>query len=210
MFLRKRRYPRRSIRWNGAGRYVSGGFSVGKIADEGQITVCSGLFFLLFFAVLLVSYFQMEMIRSSSRYLEDALAASGLASALIDVREYGSTHVLRIEDPKAAYERYQSSLKMNLGLDDAWECHNKRLISGCVSVESYVIYNVTGELVEFCRLDGGREEWKTGRKGQVFAPNGQMIERTGIYSEISYPVTGVMGITVTARKGKLIDVVGDE
>ena len=195
MNLRKRGYRRQSIR---------------EKKDEGQITICSGLFFTLFFAVLLVSYLQMEMIRTSSRYMEDALAASGLASALIDVREYGSTHVLRIADPAAAYDRYQSALKANLGLDDAWECNNKRLISGCVTVEEYVVYNVTGEQVEYCRLSGGREEWQTGRKGTVTAPNGQMIERTGIYSEISYPMTGVMGLRVNARKGKLVDIVGED
>ena len=184
--------------------------SIRSSADDGQITLFTGMFFLLFLAVLLVSFLQMEMIRSSSRYAEDALAASGLASALIDVREYGRTHVLRIQDENAAYERYQSALKANLGLDDNWECDQKKLISGRVKVENYTIYNVKGDEIEYCRMDLAKPTWQTGKVGGTFAPNGQMIERTGVYGEISYAVRGIWGFTVQARKGKLVDVVGEE
>ena len=193
--MKKRRFPRRSIE---------------NVRDEGQVTPCLGLFLVLFLSTLLVSYLQMEMIRSSSRYLEDALAASGLASALIDVREYGSTHVVRIPDGTAAYERYCGALRANLGLDEKWECENGKLISGQVKLENYTIYNVSGERVEACRLDRGREEWFGGKKGEIYAPNGQLVERTGVYGEISYPVKGILGLTVTARKGKLVDIVGEK
>ena len=36
-----------------------------------------------------------------------------------------------------------------------------------------------------------------------------MIEETGVYSEITYPVEGFLGITVTAEKSKLVDVVSE-
>lgn len=193
--MKKRRFPRRSIE---------------DVRDGGQVTPCLGLFLVLFLSALLVSYLQMEMIRSSSRYLEDALAASGLASALIDVREYGSTHVVRIPDGTAAYERYCEALRANLGLDENWECENRKLISGQVKLENYTIYNVSGDRVEACRLDHGREEWVRGRTGEIYAPNGQLVERTGVYGEISYPVKGILGLMVTARKGKLVDIVGEE
>ena len=176
--------------------------------DEGQVTLVTGLFFILFFSVLSVSFFQMEMIRSSSRYMEDALAASGLACALIDVREYGSTHVLKIQNGRESYEIYCKALKANLGLDDAWESHNHKLISGVVQVEAFYVYNVLGESVDYCRLDDGREEWMHGSLGEVSAPNGQVVEKTGVYGEISYPLKGIWGLKVQARKGKLVDVVG--
>lgn len=38
---------------------------------------------------------------------------------------------------------------------------------------------------------------------------GQTIENTGVYSEITYPVEGFLGITVTAEKSKLVDVVSE-
>lgn len=184
--------------------------SIDLSRDEGQVTLSASIFFILFLGVLLFGFLQMEMIRSSSRYLEDALAASGLASALIDVREYGRTHAVRIADGEEAYERYREALKANLGLNEAWECDNQRLISGTVTVENYTIYNVTGEAVVSCRLDGGRAETVTGRKGEVLAPNGIPVEKTGVYGEVSYVLRGLFGMEIPARKGKLIDVAGEE
>ena len=179
-------------------------------ADAGQIGLCVSLFFFLFLAVLLVSQLQLEQVRASDDYLQDALAASGLASALIDIREYGRTHVIRIEDNGAAYAQYCRSLRANLGLDENWECGNRRLISGRVKVENYTVYNVEDGKVTCCRMDGGREEISMGALGTVRAPNGLLIEHTSIYSEISYPFKGLFGWTVQARKGKLVDIVGED
>ncbi len=179
-------------------------------ADAGQVVLCVGLFFLLFLAVLLVSQFQLEQVRASDGYLQDALAASGLASALIDIQEYGKTHAVRIADSQAAYEQYCKSLRANLGLDESWECANRRLISGKVTVEAYMIYNVQDGQVTCCSIEGDRVKTSAGLLGAVYAPNGQLIEHTGIYSEISYPMKGLFGWTVQARKGKLVDIVGED
>ena len=184
--------------------------SVFSKTDQGQITLLSGLFLSLFVAVLLTSHLQMEMVRSSARYVEDALAASGLACALVDLREYGTSHVLKIADEERSYEQFQSSLRTNLGLDDNWECGNKRLISGKVTLESFVLYNVANGQVECCKMTGGRMERSVGSLGEVRAPNGQIVEHTGVYGEISYELKGIWGLTVPARKGKLVDVVGEE
>ena len=178
--------------------------------DEGQITLLTSLFFLLFFSVLLVGWLQMEMVRSSAGYLEDALAASGLACALIDLREYGVSHSVRIADVKEAYEQYCRSLKSNLGLDEAWQCENKRLIFGRVTLEEYYVYNVNEDEVEYCRVDEGPLNWKQGKLGEVRAPNGQLVEKTGVYGEVSYSFRGIWGLTVPARKGKLVDVAGED
>lgn len=179
-------------------------------SDEGQITLTSGLFFVLFLSVLLAAQLQLEMFRSSGAYLEDALAASGLASALVDIREYGYSHTVMINHEDEAYEKYRSTLKSNLGLDDNWIGNNKNLISGQVILENYTIYNVKGKMVEICRLDRGKKEFSSGKLGEVYAPNGQEICYTGIYSEISYPVHGLFGLTIQAHKGKLVDVIGRE
>ena len=193
MWWRKRGFLRRSIE-----------------ADEGQITLTSGLFFVLFLSVLLAAQLQLEMFRSSGAYLEDALAASGLASALVDIREYGYSHMVLISHTDEAYEKYRSSLKANLGLDDNWVGNNKNLISGKVNIENYTIYNVKGNMVEICRLDRGKKEFDSGKLGEIYAPNGQEICYTGIYSEISFPVQGLFGIKLQAHKGKLVDVIGQE
>lgn len=178
-------------------------------SDEGQIGFCVSLFFLLFLSVLLTAQLQLEQVRASDAYLQDALAASGLACALIDIREYGSTHEVRIPDVQEAYRQYCRSLRANLGLDENWNCANRNMISGTVRLENYIVYNVRGDQVEIHRISQGREETARGRLGTVRAPNGQIIEHTGIYSEISYPLEGVLGLNVQARKGKLVDIVGE-
>ncbi|MCM1534466.1 MAG: hypothetical protein NC126_00915 [Clostridium sp.] len=187
------------------------GFPLPKINDRGQAQWAAGLFMVLFLAVLLCGELQIESYRASALYLEDALAASNLASAVIDVEEYGISGLLQIKDPIQSYELYQEALKENLGLDEEWECANKGLISGKVKVERYIVYNVQGSrvFVHTLSADGEWEE-STETLGELRAPDGVLIESTGIYSEISFPVEGFPGVTVQAHKGKLVDIKGTE
>lgn len=187
------------------------GFPLPKINDKGQAEWAVGLFMMLFLAILLCGELQIEVYRASALYLEDALAASNLASAVIDVEEYGISGQLEIKDPTKAYELYQEALKENLGLDADWECANQGLISGAVQVEQYIVYNVQGNevFVHTCAMDGEMED-SMGILGEIRAPNGILIESTGIYSEISFPVEGFLGVTVQAHKGKLVDIKSTE
>lgn len=179
-----------------------------RSTESGQIGWTAGLFFLLFLGVLLSAFFQMEVFRNSSRYLEDALALSNLASALIDIEEYGISHKLVIPDPAQAYERYKEAVKWNLNLNDSWECPAVGMISGPVSIVDYRIYNVSGNDVRVTRFDenGLVSSWQE-TLGSVVAPNGAVVEFTGVYSEIAYQVEGLFGVSVRAHKGKLVDVV---
>lgn len=179
-----------------------------KIAEQGQTSWVLGLFLILFLAIILTMQLQLALYSASARYLEDALALSNLASAVIDVQEYGRTHRVLIADPWQAYDRYCAAVKENLGLNDTYEAANHKLISGRVEILNYTIYNVTGGIVRVWErnADGQIQEWQ-GNLGEVRTPKGQLIEKTGVYSEISYPVEGFLGITVTAGKSKLVDVV---
>lgn len=179
--------------------------------QEGQVEWTAGFFFLLFLVIFLCAQLQIEGYQATALYLEDALAASNLASAVIDLEEYGISHTIQIENPHAAFERYQDALKENLSLDENWECSNRSLISGKVVVENYIVYNVKNGVVNVCCVgtDGQLQE-STGMLGAVEAPNGVMIESTGIYSEISFPVEGFPGIAAEARKSKLVDVVPND
>lgn len=53
-------------------------------AESGQVSWVLGLFLILFLAILLYMQLQLAMYKASARYLEDALALSNLASAVID------------------------------------------------------------------------------------------------------------------------------
>lgn len=166
-----------------------------------------GYFFLLFFAVLLCGSLQIAVYRASASYLEDALAASALASAVIDVEEYGRTHHILVENPYKAYERFCAAVKGNLQLDDNWECENKGLISGTVKVERYTIYNVQDVLITVYETEpgGGIREWQ-GVLGNVTAPDGTVIYETSIYSEITFPIES-FGFVTEAHMGQLVDIV---
>lgn len=178
--------------------------------EQGKVEWVTGLFFLLFLGILLCASLQMESFKSSARYLEDALAASNLASAVIDVEEYGRTHKVRIADVQKAYERYRTAMKGNLNLNEAWECPNRGLISGPVRVVDYTVYNVSGNDVEISHFDenGLLTEWQE-TLGNAEAPDGKIIENTGVYSEVRYRVSGVLGVEEEAHKGKLVDIMSD-
>ena len=179
-------------------------------AESGQASWVLGLFMILFLAILLCMQLQLALYRASALYLEDALALSNLASAVIDIREYGTTRKVLITDPEQAYERYCLALKENLGLNDKFESANHKLISGYVEILNYTIYNVEKNKVKVWERtsDGEVREWQ-GELGEVRSPQGQLIERTGVYSEITYPLEGFLGVSVTAKKSKLVDVVSN-
>lgn len=176
----------------------------------GSIEWVSGLFFLLFLAILLCAEMQIAIYRNTSLYLEDALAVSNLASAVIDPEEYGISHTVRIANPAEAYAGYEKAVKENLNLDENWESANSSLISGKVSVVNYTVYNVEEDVVHVFQVseNGGVHTWE-GVPGRVTAPNGVAVTATGVYSELSFPVEGLFGVVVQAHKGKLVDVVAE-
>ena len=195
MNLRKGRFPRQNIN-----------------VDKGQAEWAMGLFLVLIAGILMYARIQLAVWEATAVYLEDALAASNLAAALIDVEEYGKSHRMLIKDPSAAYEIYREAVWENLQLDEAWECANQAMISGPVEIADFVIYNVDGDRVEAVRVDmSGQpvDRWSGGR-GILRAPNGVPVECTGVYSEIRFQVTGFPGISVEAHKGKLVDIVSEE
>lgn len=203
MNLRKRGYLLRSTKYAGQKLFLHK-----PCKQDGHIQWTMGLFFVLFLGILLFSQLQLMQYGMTSLYLEDALAASNLASAVVDLEEYGISHKILISDPEQAYKRYCAAVKGNLNLNEEWECPNKQLIFGAVRIENYTIYNVAGEEVMIYSVAAnGQISSIQGKLGNVRAPNGTMIEATSVYSEISFGVKGLFGIITEAHKGKLADVV---
>lgn len=197
--MKKKGYPHPKIK-------ILKGLAVKK--ERGQTEAAAGLFFLLFLAVLLWALLQLELFQAAALYMEDALAASNLASAVIDVEEYGISGKLVIKDPWEAYDRYREALKINLNLDDAWNCPNRRMIAGQVRILKYIVYNCIEDTVyiSYINEDGVLSGWQEAL-GQAVSPEGTVIESTGVYSEIAFPVEGLFGLRLQARKGKLADIV---
>lgn len=178
----------------------------------GQIELMTGLFLVLFFTFFLLCQLQLLLYQTVGGYVEDALAASNLASAVIDLEEYGLSHQIIIAEPEEAFHRYQTALKGNLNLGENWECRSPSMIAGVVEIRKYIIYNVREKDVDIYTYNGesGSWIWEKERLGEVYSPDGIRIESTSIYSEIEFPVEIIKEIKTQARKGKLVDIVGEE
>lgn len=204
MLLRKKEFLRRSTK-----KFRISFLAVRSPAEKesGQIEGMVGLFFNLFLGVMVYAVLWMEHYHAVSLYLEDALAASNLASAVVDVQEYGISHNILIDRPEKAYETYQWAVKGNLNLNEAWEGQTGGLVQGPVSIVRYIVYNVKGNEVMVYHFDGTGQmtQWRE-TLGNVAAPNGILIESTSVYSEIAFETEGLPGITVRAHKGNLADV----
>ncbi len=162
-----------------------------------------GLFSLLFVLVMMVSVLNISSYKAASDRLEDALASSGLAASLIDIRQYGIDHSIVISDFEDAYSKYKQTLEINLGLSEGRPVGSS-YIGGPVSLDVFRIYNVTGNLVtEIEVTDSGALTLGEGELGLMRAPNGQVIEKTGIYSEISFPLKSNFAKNIMAHKSKL-------
>lgn len=179
--------------------------------ESGQVEWASGMFFLLFLGILLCSLLQTAVFASSAQYLEDALAVSNLASAVVDLEEYGISRRVWIADAGEAYERYQDAVRQNLNLNEQGEAANRAFMTGPVRLVDYRIYNVSGNDVEVVRFDeeGNQTRWWE-QLEYAKAPNERKIENTGVYSEIAYTVEGMFGISTEAHKGKLVDIAVEE
>lgn len=178
------------------------------VKQKGQIEIVVSVFFLILAVIIVACMLQMQQFRSTKTFTADALAASNLASAVIDVEEYGISNQIVISDAGDAYDTYRRALKANMGLDDNWESQNKLAISGTVEILDYIIYNVRGNDVEVIRF--GQSSYTTvleGGLGSVRAPNNKVITATSVYSRITFPVKGILGIYVTAEKDELVDIV---
>ena len=195
MSLRRKRSPRQNID------------RVRKLKREsGQVNWVMGLFLTLFLAVYLFASLQTERFRTAALYMEDALATSNLASALVDLEQYGIAHKILIGDPDRAYQIYRTALQNNLNLDASWTGRQEGVIQGRVTIENYTVYNVDGNKVWVYKFEPEGASVREEALGVVRAPNGLLIENTSVYSEISFPVEVYRGLQVTARKGKLVDI----
>lgn len=176
-----------------------------------ETEMVSGMYMLLILIVLLSVQLQLDIVRVSSAFAEDALAASNLASAVIDLEEYGKTHVIHIAMPEAAYQLYREAIRSNMQLNEQWESRNQNMISGQVEVEEYAIYNVKGQDVWIYTFgqDGCHEQMVQDGLGRIQTPDGTVVEATSIYSRISYPVRGIFGLEAMAVKHKTVDVISN-
>lgn len=162
-----------------------------KDGSATNILIC--LFMLVAILALIAYDLTMREAGEAQRLVEDGLMASTLASAVIDIEEFGKTNTLKVRDD--AYSIFEKSLKENLRLETVngfLEPRNTSVIAGPVIIEEYIVYNVKGnDIIEIRYINGVRpSEYKTisNGLGTQKTPNGKLIETATVYSKISLNV----------------------
>lgn len=176
---------------------------------RGKIDLLTGLYFMILMTALLAVQFQLVIFSNISVFMEDALVASNLASAIVDLREFGTTGIVCIASPDTAYELYRESLRCNLSLDENWNSTNTEMIAGEVTIQTYEIYDVIENDVTIYSYGESGSHMKTIPEGlgSVKTPDGTLVESTSIYSRISFPVKGIFGVEIEAVKQKTVDII---
>lgn len=176
--------------------------------NAGSVDIVSGMMFFCILILTIFFGFRMTQYMVTAAGVEDALAASNLASAVIDVEEYGKTHRIRIADGERAFQIYRDALQSNMRLDQELYSTNNEFVLGQVQIKEYIVYNVYGEQVDIQAFDGNGilTFAMIGRKGDIFTPDRICVENTTIYSRIGFQVPGLAGYTITGEKEKSIDI----
>lgn len=168
-----------------------------------------GLLSVLTAFLLTIVFLQLAIHQAASTYIEDALAASNLASAVIDIEAYGVKHHLVVKNPEDCFAIYQRALKENLALDAFWICQNSSMIRGKVSIYEYSIYEVRGsDIVQYSFAPSGvmRRREYPGGVGTVTSPDGTVIKSTSVYSKIGFPIQSLEQ-ELYCYKEKCVDIV---
>ncbi len=172
----------------------------------------AAMFFFLMVLIVALFQFKAYAYMVAGAYVEDALAASNLASALIDVEEYGRNHNVRIGDTQNSFRVYRDALHYNLALDGEGNSAREELLAGKVQIQEYIVYNVLEQEVQITAYDGEgnclRQE--TAQPGSIQTPDGVLVEHTTIYSRVGFRVRGLLGRTIDAEKEKSVDIARSE
>lgn len=181
-------------------------------AADGQVDIVMAMFFFLLALLAAIFQFKSFTYMVSGAYVEDALAAADLASALIDVEEYGRTHHVLIADTQRAFGIYRDALYYNLALDEAGYSGKTELLTGSVQIREYIVYNVLNQEVQITVYDGQGNclRRENAALGTVQTPDGVLVEHTTVYSRVGFQVEGLLGRSIEAEKEKSVDIARGE
>lgn len=177
--------------------------------ETANVDMIAGTMLFLILVLTIFFGFRMTQYMITAAGVEDALAASNLASAVINLEEYGKTHEVFIEDVSKAFQLFREALIYNLKLDENLNTTNSDFLLGQVLIKEYRIYNVRDEQVEIWVLNdlGETISYTLGKVGDINTPDNVCVESTTIYSRIEYQVAGLADRTLIGVKEKSIDIV---
>lgn len=192
------------------GRHRREKTTLGKIKDRGYMEYSLSIMLVLITVILILFGYRISVIRHTKNVVEDALAASNLAAAVVDLTKFSETNELVISDCTGAYDKFQKALKENLHLTEDFKADNSMLISGIVTIHSFTIYNIVGNDITETSVDAyGNQSTRlySGSKGHMHTPDGKTITSPTIYSKIGFAIKGYWGQEYYVNKENSVDIV---
>lgn len=144
--------------------------------------------YMILFCVMLFSYcYYDQLLYYTKINVEDSIAASTLASACINLYDYGDFDNMSYEIINSCYDLFEKSFKENMKLDNNFmpkqDSFNATLIAQPIEVLEFSYYCIRNDIVYKTTKNGGINIEK-GYVGQVTTPNGNVISQTTIYVKI--------------------------
>lgn len=176
---------------------------------KGTIEVFISSIVLLIIPMIIVMNIRLREIKLTKNFVEDGLVAANLASATIDLREYGTTHKIVNDNFTKSFDDYISSLKENLKLDNNLMPINQNLICSNITLDNFSIYNVNGNDIQVTtRSSDGSIINSTilNGFGTFKTPDGVLIKSTTIYSKILFKIKGFNNVQYNVSKEKSVDI----
>lgn len=179
---------------------------------KGQIGICVGMFWCMIVLVAVLFQIKLLQYQAAGIFVEDSLAASNLASAVIDIKEYGRSHSIMVESPEHAFYRYREALIYNLELDANLCSTNQEVLYGKVDILSYQVFNVIGDKVWRYRFEesGRLLDVSEMELESAYLPDGNKVETTSVYSKVGFYVAVPGREPVYGTKEKSVDVKREE
>lgn len=151
------------------------------------------------FLLTIMSYAVIELKSSSlkSLVIDSVLKQSALSALKYDIREYGTTHKIRINpeevdvNGETPYDSFIFSLKQGLYLDDTLKSINNKYVYDKVTIEHFIIYNVDKDnnTVEVISKNITGYTVDSGKPLGVYKDiKGDLIKETSILVEIKFNV----------------------
>lgn len=170
------------------------------------------MFFMLIMILVFSYQIYLSEIIQAGRNVEDALAASELAAAVIDIKEFGRTGNVMFSEKEAVYASFLYHLRNNLQMDGEGRSKLSVLAAGPITVEDFRIYEVKGDVITEYQFDqSGRliqkRDW-TNEK--VSTPNGTEIINTSLYGRCRFFVKGMNDTVIMGEKEKTVDIKMEE
>ena len=144
--------------------------------------------YMILFCVMLFSYCYHDQILYYTKInVEDSIAAATLASACINLYDYGDFDNMSYEVINSSYDLFEKSFKENMKLDNnlmpIQNSFNATLIVQPIEILEFSYYCIRDGVV-YKTTKNGNVNVEKGFVGQATTPNGNVISQTTIYVKI--------------------------